>query len=261
MKRLWTSSRLAFVAVLTVAACLTVGCKKDTAPSTRDLLLGKWSLMSSGNEVCATNDRIVVSFADDGSGVCVHPAINLPDGSALGFISKDECKYSLDGNMLSMTIDDWGCFSHITSIDQRTMSLTVDSMGFLGTCLPSSISCSFARVNNNFEQAIIGSWNVVGMTDNPLYDAASYRFDFNADGTYAFFELNDNGEWVAPSDLSQTYSVNGNWLSTFWVLSDGTPSFECWDIDKIQGDKMYWSAVRKDAQGNITMPSMTLQRL
>lgn len=96
----------------------------------------------------------------------------------------------------------------------------------------------FEKDTVDYREAILGTWEGRCTSEGSVFD----------DGTYAYY-AKDGDNWVLyGNDTLNEYFVDGNLLCTRWI-EDGVESREWWEISIEDGNKMYWTALRRNADG------------
>ena len=109
----------------------------------------------------------------------------------------------------------------------------------------------YKRVNRDYSEAILGLWECKGLKGGETYNDANGRLEFFEDGTYQYWRKNDAGEWEAVTTREfQEYFVDGALLCTRWKNQGEAELREWWEIKSLEGDKMQWTALRKNADGS-----------
>jgi hypothetical protein len=107
---------------------------------------------------------------------------------------------------------------------------------------------TYVRVNEDFSEDIIGTWEGRCTSEKSVFDdGQDHRWTFNDDGTLVYYEK-DGDSWVPGEYPSGEYFVAGNLLCSRWI-EDDEEYREWWEIS-IDGDKMNWTALREDEDGN-----------
>lgn len=107
----------------------------------------------------------------------------------------------------------------------------------------------YKKIEKDFSNDILGLWE--GKMALPgIPDSADHRWSFRRDGTYGYFDRDTlNDKWVENTQAIYHYIIDGSWLAFGKESSTGEfARIECWDIN-IEGDRMYWTALRKDSTG------------
>jgi hypothetical protein len=103
------------------------------------------------------------------------------------------------------------------------------------------------KTSEDYSRDILGTWEGRCTSKGSEFDdGQKHRWEYKDDGSYVYY-VKDGDNWVPGDDTTNEYFVAGNLLCTRWM--EGTKEFrEWWDIS-IDGDKMNWTALRKDKAG------------
>ena len=110
----------------------------------------------------------------------------------------------------------------------------------------------WAKVNVDYSQDILGLWEGHITSEQSKHDdGETHRWEYLADGTYKYYCLNEQQEWVEKESLFNEYFVDGYLLCTRWqnVGDEEKENREWWEIESIDADSMKWTATRMDFAG------------
>lgn len=165
--------------------------------------------------------------------------------------------YTLNGNLMSEKelvdgfYNDVFLYSEILGINDKELNVLNTKRLFDGKEEVVNQNRIYTRVTKDYSRDIIGMWRGVSSTGD-TYGNSDHYWLYREDGTYSYFTKNEQGQWGTFDNILNEYVVDGDWLACHWVTTDGTDNCECWNIDKIEGDHMYWSAIREQDGKQIT---------
>lgn len=118
---------------------------------------------------------------------------------------------------------------------------------------------TFSKVNNDYSDDIIGTWEGRCTSEGSVFDdGQDHRWEYKDDGTFVYY-IKDGDSWVPSKDTMNEYFVAENLLCTRW-MEDGQENREWWEIT-IEGDKMNWTALREDEEGNTFTASFEMVKV
>ena len=91
-------------------------------------------------------------------------------------------------------------------------------------------------------------------------DYLEHRWQYNADGTYVYYNKSGN-DWIPnPLNTLNEYFVDGNFLCMRWI-NNGAEYREWWEIASIEDNVMSWTALRKKADGTTYTASFSMVKM
>lgn len=246
-----------FIAFIALAACLTACKKEENVNYDSAAVVGKWKLMTLDGQQVLTDDRIVYTFANNGTGSQTLSEDLTGIGEQAWYVQQ-KLKYTLQGNALhtqwtnSAVVLEW--LASIQSLNETTM-VTEPSRVLLNTTPFEDIAeATWQRVATDYSNDIIGLWegtDCSGIT----YGDWHHRWLYTPGGQYYYFSQDTlpdgtwNGKWVISENALNEYDVDGDYLACRWKEKiDAKEDREFWDI-AIQNNNMHWDALRKDERG------------
>ena len=253
---------------LSMAAMVFASCNDDDlkVPSQQEIeakIIGKWKCHSENGHPVPTNVSTVLTFAQDRKGT--HSFYYYDEANKRGvMVAKTPFEYSFTGNeMCERELNnsynhDVAFYADITSISDTEFAMYNKKRTYDGKTEITDIHRIYTRITADFSDDIIGLWRGVD-SENDIHGGAHHYWAYRNDGTYTYFTQSEDGVWGAFDNTLNEYLVDGDWLATHWV-KDGVDYYESWNIDRIEGDRMYWSALR-DNNGKMENASFVLERV
>jgi hypothetical protein len=175
---------------------------------------------------------------------------------------------SINGNTVTLTghpdenrtiVDE----NNITAINDRefttnrTITITMDG----SEVVTRQFVDRFVKVTDDYKQAVLGTWEGHVTSDQSEYDDyLEHRWQYNADGTYVYYNK-DGNNWIPnPLNTLNEYFVDGNLLCMRWI-NNGAEYREWWEIASIEDNVMSWTALRKKADGTTYTASFSMVKV
>lgn len=219
-------------------------------------LAGKWEIATVDNVPVLTNEKQVVTYQE---GWTAFRSASTPSKDP-SWMEQVQMKCSIYGN----DITEEGPFkltTNVETITENQMTANVKDLSTTDTAQQKTRFIVYRKIDKDFSKDIVGYWEVKlalpgipGVTD--------HRLSFREDGTFLSFDRDTiNDEWVVNHITTNQYMVDGTWLALRkQSLNPTTDTRECWDIS-VEGDKMYWSALRVDSTGLRREDQLELTRI
>ncbi|MBR4713492.1 MAG: hypothetical protein IKP27_07445 [Paludibacteraceae bacterium] len=224
-------------------------------------LAGKWEIATVDNVPVLTNEKQVVTYQEGWT------AFRSASDSAQkpSWMEREPMSCSIYGNDITENINTaqpafLKVTSNVETITEEQMTANVKQIHSSSDTAQSHFIV-YRKIDKDFSKDIVGLWEgklalpgIPGVTD--------HRWDFREDGTFLSFDRDTiNDEWVVNHTTTNQYMVDGTWLAMRkQALDPARDSRECWDIS-VEGDKMYWSALRADSVGLRHEDQMELTRI
>lgn len=224
-------------------------------------LAGKWEIATVDNIPVLTNEKQVVTYQEGWTSYrSASDSTNNPS-----WMYRQTMKCTIYGNDIteSLTSGDFlKVATNVETINESQMSANVKTLySATDTTQQNTHFIVYRKIEKDFAKDIVGLWEgklampgIPGITD--------HRLAFREDGTFLAFDRDTiNDEWVVNHTTTNQYMVDGTWLALRkQSLKPTKDSRECWDIS-VEGDKMYWSALRIDSVGLRHEDQMELTRI
>lgn len=212
-------------------------------------LAGKWEIATVDNVPVLTNEKQVVTYQE---GWTAHRSIANTEVSPV-WMNKQAFKCSLYGHDVtenntaeqSVPIK---ITSNVETIEGNQMVAVVRTIySTTDTTQNKSHFIVYRKIDKDFTNEIVGYWEVK-LAQPGIPGITDHRISFREDGTFLMFDRDTTeNEWVENRTTTNRYMLDGSWLALRkQTLEPATDERECWDIS-IEGDKMYWNALRADS--------------
>lgn len=214
-------------------------------------LLGKWCSDRMNTKTLPTDETSVITFQSL-SKATVSASLNARTGTDPVWDYQKEMDVAISGNVITVTnrIDEHKSVvtkMTVTGIGDVHLNCVVqmtDCVDGQAVKTHPEINMQYKRVENSFEQSILGVWEGEPKSNQDTYgDGKPHRWEFKADGTYVYYVQNGNA-WVPSSNTLNEYFVDGDKLCMRWE-EGGKEYREWWTIALLEEDDMTWTAVRK----------------
>jgi len=214
-------------------------------------LVGKWKVITQNSQPVLTDNRIVYTFNEDGTGTQTLAA-DLENIGEQAWYMQQRLKYTLNGDALhtqwvnSSVVLEW--LASITAMSKN--EFTVDPSRILIQTQPfvDMPTTTWQRVSIDYMDDIIGLWEGTSCT-GITYGDHNHRWLYTPSGQYFYYSKDANDNWVISENSLNEYDVDGDYLACRWKqTADAKEDREFWDIS-INDKNMSWSALRQDANG------------
>lgn len=251
MKKLF----MVLAATVICGASVFTSCNKP-ALDLPNKVQGKWIVAELNGEACPTSWKSVVTFLSDTKG-----CYSISEINTMTWENKTPVEVTFHENGFT-AIEEDGIYTSVltatvNSITDNEMRLSTEWTLTEGSevILHEVYDERWVRVTDNFEQAVIGTWEAqVQNGDNPQ----TWRWEFKADGTHVFSLKNGDAPLQVFEDYMSDYFVDGSLLCTRWKnTASSDEQRDWWEIESIQDGKMKWKALRIDE--NLSTHTETLE--
>jgi hypothetical protein len=254
------------LALLVLATIVFAGCTKDKVNNLEEQIIGKWMTADINGQPAPTNEKVVLTFISD-TKATMSASIDHQEGGSPWDVLAEE-KVSINGNTVTLTgqpdenrtiVDE----NNITAINDRefttnrTITITMDG----SEVVTRQFVDRFVKVNDDYKQAVLGTWEGHVTSDQSEYDDyLEHRWQYNADGTYVYYNK-DGNNWIPnPLNTLNEYFVDGNLLCMRWI-NNGAEYREWWEVASIEDNVMSWTALRKKADGTTYTASFSMVKV
>ena len=257
--------------ILAAVAMVFVSCKKDKkdnpvnpTPNIAEQIVGKWLYIEYDGVMEETHTSSITTFVMEGTTLKAYTSISQQEYDLWAYNYPTDVL--VEGNNLTLTMekDDITTIEEFTNIsingdDLRYTSNykvlrdgeVIDEMG------PYQLRC--VKVNVDHADAIVGTWEAQ-VTDGE--NQQTWRWNFDADGTYVFSLKNGDNPWHVYEDEMSEYFVDGTLLCTRWQhTASSDEERDLWIIESIQNNTMKWTAVRVDETGQPFTDTLELTKV
>ena len=246
---------MVLAATLICGASVFTSCKKDEDNNLKleEKIIGKWMQSEIGGQPALTNEKTVITIL---STTKAYLSVSRSDYSSESdkWSAYKEYGVSIDGNKMTLT-------SQVNENKTLVNEYVVKSINgnemvcdFRHTTIRNGEPnerdwqvVRYVKVTADYRAAIIGTWQGHCTSEGSVFDdGQEHRWQYNADGNFVYY-VKDGDNWVPSANTLNQYFVDGNLLCTRWV-DNGEEHREWWEIT-INGETMYWTALRQRADG------------
>ena len=257
-------------AILVCSTSVFTSCKSNDDDNQADLnlskkIIGKWIVTELDGQACPTNLKTVVTIASPTKAYG-----SLSDIYSNSWNVRAEADVKITGNKIYMTTKDDDNVSHVlettvSSITDTYMLLKSDWTAYLDDKLllhEAYAQERWERVTVDYQNDIIGMWEgKVSSAEDANSDSELHRWEYKADGTYAYYS-EGGGTWIRSDDVLSEYFVDGTLLCTRWKNSaDSKEIREWWEIESIQNGVMKWKALRMRDNGTTYTTTFEMKKV
>ena len=254
------------LALLVLATIVFAGCTKDKVNNLEEQIIGKWMTADINGQPAPTNEKVVLTFISD-TKATMSASIDHQEGGSPWDVLAEE-NVSINGNTVTLTghpnenrtiVDE----NNITAINDRefttnrTITITMDG----SEVVTRQFVDRFVKVTEDYSQTVLGTWEGHVTSEQSEYDDyLEHRWQYNADGTYVYYNK-DGNNWIPnPLNTLNEYFVDGNLLCMRWI-NNGAEYREWWEIASIEDNVMSWTALRKKADGTTYTASFSMVKM
>jgi len=236
------------------AAFAVAACAEVAQADIEKLIVGKWMVDEKDNLPATTNGKVVYTF-ESSQKAYVSASVYSPFDNFSAWRNRTETDVSIAGHTMTLTSypDVRTTIEHefvITGIDGHELSMiqkgteTVDGKVVFS---PKESPVRLVKITDDFSRDIIGTWEGRCTSKGSIFDdGQDHRWEYRADGSFVYY-IKDGGNWVPAGDKENEYFLDGILLCTRWV-ENNEENREWWEVS-IDGDKMNWTALRKNEDG------------
>ena len=254
------------LALLVLATIVFAGCTKDKVNNLEEQIIGKWMTADINGQPAPTNEKVVLTFISD-TKATMSASIDHQEGGSPWDVLAEE-NVSINGNTVTLTghpdenrtiVDE----NNITAINDRefttnrTITITMDG----SEVVTRQFIDRFVKVTDDYKQTVLGTWEGHVTSDQSEYDDyLEHRWQYNADGTYVYYNK-DGNNWIPnPLNTLNEYFVDGNLLCMRWI-NNGAEYREWWEVASIEDNVMSWTALRKKDDGTTYTASFSMVKV
>lgn len=248
---------MVLAATLICGAFFLTSCNKEKDLNVKEKIIGKWITADINGKPAVTNDKMVYNFISStkaylSASFSKHPEAGSP------WIVIEEADVVVKGNTVTITCHP---SQNTTSVQEFTITSINDNELFAkakitvkngdNVVLSEEGTLRLVKVTVDYGADIIGYW-IGRMTsvESDYGDIDTHGWDFSGDGTFVYLTANAFNEMIESEDEYADYFVAGNLLCTRWKnVGEGQEEHREWWEITINGDNMYWTALRERADG------------
>ena len=255
---------------LAIKILITLTVKSDPIDNLAEKLKGKWMVDEVNEAPALTNDKIVLEF--------ISATKAVSSSSRTSYTAQDdkwspklEHSVQLDGNKVTLTSQPEKGVTLVSKFSIVSVSATEMKGSYQQTIIRNGretgssvpqFQC-WKKVTTDYSQDILGLWEGQSTGgQSPYDDGKKHRWEFKADGTFTYYQLNKNNEWVADVNSMSEYFVDASLLCTRWKNVNNEAEFrEWWEIASIENGKMTWFAIRKKDDDSLYVASFSMTKV
>lgn len=248
--------------MMAVVAMALVSCGKENVNESDDIsqqIIGKWMLSKMDGNAVPTNAKVVYTFESTTNGYISASRADY-NADMTRWTDHAPSAITVDGKKISMKGDLNKTTSFEAEIEVKTINSSETETDSKYTVYhngaPLYVSegtAVWAKVTKDFGADILGVWegHVTNNEGSEFDDGELHRWEYFADGTYIYYHLDADSNWVAQASELSEYFVDGTLLCTRWKNSgEGeVENREWWEIASITGGVMKWTALRQRDDG------------
>ena len=251
----WTFAAALICGLNVFSSCFTDDNPVKPTDNLAEKIIGKWMVAARDGNPAPTNRKKVYTFV---SATKAYVSASIADNPVSGMWQEQmEADVVINGNKVTLTSHQ---NEHTTGVEEfiitdindtdfttnQKVNVTVDGR----VVYSEDFALRFEKVTADYREAVLGLWECTGLTGIETYNDANGRLEFFEDGTYQYWRKNDADEWEAVTTREfQDYFVDGTLLATRWKNEGEDELREWWEIKSLKGDKMQWTALRKNDDG------------
>ena len=257
---------------LALAATLLASCGKDNEnDNIAQKMIGKWMTSEINGRTATTNEKVVYTFESDPQGYLSASGVDFTEDHPK-WTNYMLSAITVDGNTIIMN----GSFNKTTSftaiLDVKSINETemlTDSRYTVyhnGEILyENDGTVKWTKVPKNYRDDILGLWegHITSADSSRFDDGELHRWEYRNDGTYIYYRLNDNGQWVYDVNEMALYFVDGTLLCTRWrnTGDNEVEHREWWEIASIENGVMNWTALRQRDDGSTYTTTFSMTKV
>ena len=228
-------------------------------------IVGKWILAEENGKQVTTNEKIIFNINSDYTAYMSASLTGDPDKGDYWASQLNADEVAINGNKVTITtvtdkmkvVRDFD----ITSINSEEFSadVKINATNDNKPVSSNDLAVKFVKVSKDYSEEILGTWegHITG-GQSEFDDGKDHRIQYMGDGRFIYFDKKGD-KWEPGDDTVNEYFVDGNLLCTRWV-EGGKENREWWEIT-IEGDKMNWTALRKDKDGKTSTVTFEMKKV
>jgi hypothetical protein len=253
------------LALLVLATIVFTGCTKDKVTNLEEQIIGKWMKADVNGQPAPTDEKIVFTFFS-ATKAYRSGSPNYQTASGL-WNDYTEQSVVIDGNKITLTETN----DHVTDVVEMTIT-SINANEFTAKFIITKTvngnvvlnfeeTDRFVKINEDYKQTVLGTWEGHVTSEQSEYDDyLEHRWQYNADGTYVYYNKSGN-DWIPnPLNTLNEYFVDGDFLCMRWI-NNGAEYREWWEIASIEDNVMSWTALRKKADGTTYTASFSMTKV
>ena len=225
-------------------------------------IIGKWVLTLFDGNAVPTNAKVVYTFTSETQGYLSASMLST-SSSEPTWANHAPSNITINGDSVIMR----GALNKTTSYEAKlkvtsisgTMMLTESKYTVFRNGESVYVNygtTQWTKVTRDYSRDILGKWEgrVTNNEGSEFDDGELHRWEYFADGSYIYYNLDADSNWVPQATELSEYFVDGTLLCTRWKNSgEGeVENREWWDIASIADGVMNWTALRKRESSDST---------
>lgn len=256
--------------VLLLVAVTLASCTKEN-DNIGQQIIGKWMLAQMDGNIVPTNAKVVYTFDSDTTGYVSASRVDyntdLPrwTNHAPSNVSVNGNRVTLGGTLNKTT-------SFVAEIEVKSISNTETTAKSSYTVYhngeplyASNGNTLWIKVQKDYSADILGKWEgrVTNAEGSEFDDNNLHRWEYFADGSYIYYNLDADSNWTPQASEFSEYFVDGTLLCTRWKNSgEGEEEHrEWWEIASIENGVMNWTALRQRDDGSTYTATFQMTRV
>lgn len=204
-------------------------------------ILGKWKRVSWNGEADFTNDHVIFTFSNSGSGSVSFSKkywYTLSQTPIQYNISDNIINYTFENNHIELYSSDKKYTTNSLDVSSVNDSILIVKMTKIPVDSTNTGTAVFKKATTDYSKSILGTW------EGELgYNGLNCRLKFSDDMTETVYTLNESGLWEPNELYSGYYGIDGDWLAysaaPMYVADHNAQS---WDIDSLTSTTLSLSA-------------------
>ena len=254
------------LALLVLATIVFAGCTKDKVNNLEEQIIGKWMKADINGQPAPTNEKIVFTFLSATEAIRSGSMTQAnTDGLWADYTRFD---ININGQTITSTTQYNDHHSNELTLVVKSINNNEFTADLKLTVVIDGVEVytkeetdRFVKVTDDYTQTILGTWEGHVTSDQSEYDDyLEHRWQYNADGTYVYYNK-DGNNWIPnPFNTLNEYFVDGNLLCMRWI-NNGAEYREWWEVASIEDNVMSWTALRKKADGTTYTASFSMTKV
>ena len=251
--------------MLALVAAVFASCTKEkdnqvASDSLSQQMLGKWMLSKIDGNILPTNEKLVYTIESATKGYVSASKVGYTE-SMPRWTYHAECDITVNNKTITMSGELSKTLSfmaelEVTSITSTEMQAVSQYTVYYNGTPQYTISgtATWEKVSKDYSTDILATWegHVTNGEGSEFDDGELHRWEYLADGSYIYYQLDADSNWVANVNEFSEYFVDGTLLCTRWKNAgeNEEENREWWEIASISDGVMNWTALRMREDGS-----------
>ena len=248
------------VLMMALVATLFAGCTNKDNEEDFNLakqMLGKWMMTQFDGNTLPTNAKVVYTFESTTNGYMSASVLSNSLSQPM-WTNHAPSRITVDGKTITMRGELSKTVTYEAVLEVKTISdgeMLADSRYIVyrnnEEMYNKSGTSRWTKVSKEYSSDILGIWegSVTSGEGSEYDDGEPHRWEYLDNGTYVYYNLDDEQNWIPNANEYADYFVDGTLLCTRWKNIDDDEGREWWEIASISGGVMNWTALRKRTDG------------